>query len=350
MQNKSKKQYLCGIAFFLHFDRQILIFFSMLKDYLDVETYAMLAKSFDFNSITEIRMRLNQKLIVCIKSKKYYLKNDKQQYVIVTNEMLQNFIRRISENSLYAYNESLIQGYITLPKGVRVGICGSYVFDQDKLVTIKDFQAVNIRIPHQIKNCSLNAYLFLVDGGEIKSTLIISPPGAGKTTFLRDFVYQLGQHNISKNILIVDERNEICSCVDGKPELDLGGFCDVIANCNKRLAFKNGIRSMAPDVIVTDELDLENDLESVKLALNCGVKVVATIHAKDVNELRRKAGFEKLLEEKYFSRFVVLGFENGPGSLQTIYNEKLNCLYCGEAWNGCWLLCWLLWLCWLHIH
>lgn len=300
----------------------------MLKDYLDSETYALITKFFKFTDITEIRMRINQKLIVCVKNKKYYLKDTEQNFVMVTKPMLENFIRRISENSLYAYNESLIQGYITLPKGVRVGICGNYVFDNGKLVTIKDFQAVNIRIPHQVKNCSLNAYEYLVDGGKVESCLIISPPGAGKTTFLRDFVYQLCEHNISKNILVVDERNEICSCVDGVPELNLGGFCDIITNCDKQTAFKNGIRSMSPDVIVTDELDLEKDLNTIKEAMNCGVKVIATIHAKNIAELKRKASFEKIIEDKFFNRFVVLGNEEGPGTLNAVFNDKLNYLYC----------------------
>ena len=300
----------------------------MLKDYLDCETYSLITKYFSFADITEIRMRLNQKLIVCVKNKKFYLKNQDQQFVIVTKAMLDNFMRRISENSLYAYNESLIQGYISLPKGIRVGVCGNYVFDEDKLVTVKDFQSVNIRIPHQVKNCSLNAYQYLVDGDNVENCLIVSPPGAGKTTFLRDFVFQLCEHNISKNILIVDERNEICSCVDGVPALSLGGFCDIIANCNKHIAFKNGIRSMSPDIIVTDELDLEKDLDIVKEALNSGIKLIATIHAKDMNELRRKSSFESVLNEKYFTRYVVLGTSEGPGTLNAIFNDKLNCLYC----------------------
>lgn len=300
----------------------------MLKDYLDSDTYNLIIKYFNFGDITEIRMRLNQKLIICVKNKKFYLKNAEQQFVVVTKCMLDNFIRRISENSLYAYNESIKQGFISLPHGLRVGLCGDYVFDGDKLVTIKDFQAVNIRIPHQVKNCSLNAYEFLVQGDKVNSCLIISPPGAGKTTFLRDFVFQMCEHNISKNILVVDERNEICSCVEGSPALPLGGFCDVIANCNKHLAFKNGIRSMSPDIIVTDELDLENDIDIIKSAINCGVKVVATIHAKDINELRRKTSFDTIINEKYFSRYVVLCSNDGPGTLNSIFDDKLNCLYC----------------------
>lgn len=316
------------LAFFCYFTKADLIFFSMLKDYLDAETYNLITKFFSFNDITEIRMRVNQRIIVCVKNKKYYLKNAEQEFVVVDKITMENFIRRICENSVYAHNESIKNGYITLAKGVRVGICGSCVFDNGKLITIKDFQAVNIRIPHQIKNCSLNAYEFLVNGDEIESTLILSPPAAGKTTFLRDFIYQLSEHNISKNVLIVDERNEICSCVDGEPGLSVGGFCDIISNCDKHTAFKNGIRSMAPDVIVTDELDLEKDLEIIKEAINSGVKVVATIHAKNMAELRRKANFEQVLNDQYFARFVVLSSDEGPGTLNAVLNEKLNYLYC----------------------
>ena len=192
---------------------------------------------------------------------------------------------------------------------------------------MKDFQSLNIRIPHLIRNCSLPAFDYLVTD-EIKNTLIISPPGSGKTTFIRDFIYQLYAHNISKNILIADERNEICSVVNGEPNIDLGGFCDIYTNCTKKFAFKNGIRSMCPDVIVTDEIDLEKDLDSIIEAINCGVNVIATIHAKDINQLKKKRNFDKILDEKFFSRFVVLSNDEGPGTLANIYDEKLNCIYC----------------------
>jgi len=299
----------------------------MLKDYLDREIYNLIIKNFSFNDITEIRMRINEKLIIVIKNKKYYLKNEQNEFVVINRLILDNFIKRISENSIYAFNENIINGYITLPKGIRVGLCGTVVSDGGKIITIKDFQSVNIRIPHTVRNCSVPAYDFLVKD-DIKNTLIISAPGCGKTTFLRDFIMQLYQHNISKNILIADERNEICSVVNGEIALKLSGFCDVYTNCSKEFAFKNGIRSMSPDVIITDEIDFKNDLHCIMEAINCGVNVIATVHAKNINQLKNKLGFDEIIDRKFFSRFVVLTNDEGPGTLFAIYDERLNCIYC----------------------
>ncbi len=299
----------------------------MLKEYLDRDIYNLIIKSFSFSDITEIRMRANENLIIVVKNKKYYLKDDNGEFVKTNRTIIENFVRRASENSIYAFNDNIVNGFITLAKGIRVGLCGNIVTDGNRIVTVKDFQSLNIRIPHLIRNCSLPAFDYLVTD-EIKNTLIISPPGSGKTTFIRDFIYQLYAHNISKNILIADERNEICSVVNGEPNIDLGGFCDIYTNCTKKFAFKNGIRSMCPDVIVTDEIDLEKDLDSIIEAINCGVNVIATIHAKDINQLKKKRNFDKILDEKFFSRFVVLSNDEGPGTLANIYDEKLNCIYC----------------------
>lgn len=298
----------------------------MLKEYLQRDIYNLIIKSFSFKDITEIRMRVNQRIIIVVKNKKYYLKNDLGDYVVTSSEMIENFLRRASDNSMYAFNESIINGYLTLKGGIRIGVAGYVVGEDNKVITIKDFQSINIRIPHVIKNCSLIAYDFLV-GNDIHNTLIISSPGAGKTTFLRDFIYQLGEHNVSKNILIVDERNEICSMANSEPEIDLGGFCDIYTNSTKKFAFTNGIRSMRPDVIVTDEIDLNRDLDSIVEAMNCGVKVVATIHALDIKQLKRKKGFDYILDNQLFDRFVVLTDNEGPGTLSYIYNEKLDCIY-----------------------
>jgi len=306
----------------------------MLKDYLDKDIYNAIIKAFSFNDITEIRMRVNENIIVVVKNKKYYLKDDKNEFLKATHIMIENFILKASEYSIYAFNESISNGYITLPKGIRVGLTGNIVTNEDKIVTIKEFQSINIRIPHFVKNCSLPAYEFLVND-TVYNTLVISPPGCGKTTFIRDFIFQLYLHNVSSNILIADERNEISSVIGGQPQISLGGFCDVYTNCSKTFAFKNGIRSMRPDVIITDELDLQKDIVCLKEAMNSGVNVVATIHAKNLQQLQNKMGFDKIIENKYFSRFVLLSGDEGPGTLTNIYDEKLNCIYCRWKWNGC---------------
>ena len=301
----------------------------MLKEYLEPDVYKAIIKSFNFNDIIEIRMRVNENIVIAVKNKKFYLKNEKGEYITSNNLMLENFLKKISENSLYAYNDYIKEGYITLPKGIRVGLCGTVVANENKIVTIKEFQAVNIRIPHNIKNCSLSAYEYIVDDNYINNTLIISAPGSGKTTFLRDLIWQLYEHKVTANVLVADERNEICSVVNGEPEISLGGFCDIYSNCSKKFAFKNGIRSMRPDVIFTDEIDLERDLDCLIEAMNSGVQVVATIHAKDIYQLKKKIGFDYVLSNKFFSRFILLNSENGPGTLANIYDEKLNCIYCG---------------------
>ena len=298
----------------------------MLKDYLPRDIYNLIIKNFSFETINEIRMRAGEKLIIVVGKKKFHLKNN-DDCVTVSQAMLEQFILKISENSLYAFNDNIINGYITLPKGIRVGISGNVVTDGDRIVTIKEFQAVNIRIPHFIKNCSLPAYEYIV-GDNIRNTLIVSPPGAGKTTFLRDFIYQLHEHNLPVNVLVADERNEIASVVKGESNINLGGFCDIYSNCSKQFAFKNGIRSMCPDVIVTDEIDLDKDMNSILEAINCGVSVVATIHAKDINQLKKKKSFDYIVNEKLFSRYIVLSKQDELGVMTNIYDEKLNCIYC----------------------
>ena len=299
----------------------------MLKNYLNENLYSLIIKNLNFSEITEIRMRLNRKIIIVAKNKKYYLKDLDGNYVVVSSAILDGFIRRITENSIYAFNDKIIEGYISLPNSVRVGLCGEVVLDKGTVSTIKNFNSVNIRIPHIVKNCSLLAYDYIIDNN-IKNTLIISAPGCGKTTFLRDLIYQMHVHTINKNLLVVDERNEICSIFEGNTELDIGDFCDIYTNCSKKYAFTNGIRSMSPDVILTDELNLEKDLECIVNAINSGVNVIATIHAKNLEQLKNKKDFKYVLDNKYFSRYIILTNDEGPGTLTNIYDEKLNCIYC----------------------
>jgi len=301
----------------------------MSKDYLDHEMYKHIVSAFNFNDINEIRMRVNQNLIVVVKNKKYFVKDDNGDFIKISKFDLENFIRRASQNSLYAYNDSIINGYITLPKGIRVGLSGEVVSENGQVMTIKNFSSLSIRIPHIIKNCSLPVYDFLVKGGDVKNTLIVSSPGAGKTTFLRDLIFQFYTHNFSKNVLLVDERNEITNMNDSEISYDLGCFVDIYTNCSKSFAFKNGIRSMRPEIIVVDELDLEKDLAGLINAMNSGVTVIATIHAKDINQLKRKTGFDEILNQRYFQRFVVLNEDNGPGTLEGVYDERLNYIFSG---------------------
>ena len=179
----------------------------MLKDILPNYIYNSLNK-LPYKKIQELRLRENNKVVVNVDGENFYLTHegiDKNiNYAIdVEKGLLQNIINRISNNSLYAINDQLVNGYTTIKGGIRLGVCGEIVEVNKEIKTIKNISSINFRFPHFIKNCSLKIYNYLVDNGNIKSTLIISPPGAGKTTLLRDLIYQISNREKLLNILIV---------------------------------------------------------------------------------------------------------------------------------------------------
>ena len=241
--------------------------------------------------------------------------------------MLKEFVINICESSVYSVNDYLKCGYITLPKGVRVGICGEVVTENGVVKTIKNFQSVNIRIPHFVDGCCLPALEYMLNENFL-NTLVLSPPGAGKTTFIRDVVYQMSKRKFCYNVLVADERNEIANITKDNEGFNLGEFVDVYTNCSKEYAFKYGIRSMRPDIIVTDEIDIDRDLKTVLDATNSGVKVLATIHAENIQQLKNKRGFEDVIKNRLFDRYVVLSCKEGAGTLSAIYDAKLQCIYC----------------------
>lgn len=303
----------------------------MLRKYLPEIIYNSIARYINYADINEIRLRVNCPLIVCIKNKKYFVGEkgfcDYSHAIICTYEMMQEFVYKLCDNAVYAVNDQLKQGFVTLPKGVRVGICGEVVYNDNEVVTIKNFQSANIRIPHNIKGCSLLALDYMMDK-EFLNTLVISPAGAGKTTFIRDVIYQLSNQNYCYNVLVADERNEIASVYNGVAEIPLGNFADIYSNCSKEFAFKHGLRTMKPDIFVTDEIDVDKDIQSIIDATNSGVKVLATIHSDSITQLKAKRGFDFITSNKIFDRYIVLGDQEGPGTLTGIYDAKLQCMYC----------------------
>lgn len=303
----------------------------MLKRYLPEVVYNAINNHLNFSEINEIRLRVNCPLVVCVRNKKYFVGErgfcDYNNAIICSYDMMQEFVYRLCDNAVYSVNDQIKEGYITLPKGVRVGICGEVVYDNDQIVTIKNFQSANIRIPHSARGCSLMALSYMMQD-EFLSTLVISPAGAGKTTFIRDVVYQLSNQNYCYNVLVADERNEIASVNNGVAEIPLGNFADVYSNCSKEFAFKKGLRSMKPDIFVTDEIDIDKDLHSIIDAKNSGVKVLATIHSENIPQLKTKRGFDEVINNRVFDRYVVLTDKEGPGTLANIYDSKFQCLYC----------------------
>ena len=303
----------------------------MLESYLPTNIVNALNRYKDLIELNEIRLRVNKPIIVSVKAKKYYLGNhgfcNKEDAIICDYATIQSIVYKFAENSVYSVNDYIKNGYITLKGGIRVGLAGEVVSENGQVTTIKNFQGLNIRIPHLIEGCSEIALDYILKEG-FNNTLVLSPPGSGKTTFLRDIILQLSKRNYSYNVLVCDERNEILSTNNGEADFNLGGFADVYSNCSKEFAFKQGIRSMNPDIIVCDEIDIDKDLQTVIDATNCGVKVLCTIHCDNINQLKQKKNFDFIFQNKIFDRFIFLSNQEGPGTLTSIYDGKLQCVYC----------------------
>lgn len=287
--------------------------------------------SLNFNYINEIRLRANKPIVINVMGKNKFLTNvglseDVDNAIMCNYSTINETLKRACDYSLYSVHDQLKKGFITIKGGIRIGVCGEVVEDNGNVCTIKNINSLNIRIPHKVKNCSLKAYLHVVHNNCIRNTLVISPPGAGKTTFIRDLVEQISTRNPTINILVVDERSEISATSDGSQMLNIGPSCDIYTNCAKSFAFENGIRSMKPNVIITDEINLENDLNAIRQAISSGVSVIATIHANDIYELKSKPKFDSILRDKLFDRFIVLSESNGPGTYEGIFNENLVCV------------------------
>ncbi|MBQ8424969.1 MAG: stage III sporulation protein AA [Clostridia bacterium] len=278
--------------------------------------------------IYEIRIRLNKPIIVNYRGN-YEVLSEKNNYnskPIISNNELINYIMTVAtKQSIYAYNDEIKHCYIQGENGIRIGICGTVVYNNGKILTIKNITSLNVRIAHQVINCSKSIIDFICFNKCIKNTLILSPPAQGKTTFIRDIAYQLSNYKGINNILIIDERFEIAGGY--LSDINVGKTTDIISGCEKSYAFYDTIKTMSPSVIITDEISSESDIESIKQTIRSGVKVIATTHAESISDVKSKKYFDVMLNLKYFDRIIVLSGRNGVGTIEGVFDENFRALY-----------------------
>ena len=294
----------------------------MLSKILPEKIAKIINAKVNLKGVNEIRFRADKPILVAVGGKNYFLSENGltssiKDALYSSKIVIEDIIFRASECSIYSVNEQIKKGYIITENGLRIGIGGNVVEENGQVKTMTNFNSVNIRIPHAIKNCSLSYFPYIVHDNTIENTLIISPPGCGKTTFLRDFVMQLSERNLTYNVLLLDERGELDT------ELD-ANFYDKIAFLSKKMGFENGIRSLSPDLIVTDEIGQEEDIDAILYASTCGVKILASTHADSMETFIKKSLFQRLIKEKVFKRCVLLSKRNGPGTNEGIYNENFS--------------------------
>lgn len=264
----------------------------------------------------EIRIRVYAPLMICGKEGEYFVTENGQ----VTNRRnpadnmqprdLEDIVYHICRSSLYAYEEEIKRGYLTIEGGYRIGVAGQAVLDSEgNLKTIKNISFLNIRIAHEVIGAAKPLLKQLYEGGNIKNTLIISPPGYGKTTCLRDLIREVSNGNIygnGKHCCVIDERSEIAGSFRGVPQLDVGVRTDVLDGCPKATGMMMVLRSMAPQVIAVDELGTEEDIQALFSVIRSGCRLVATIHGEGIEDLHKKFFLREIIKEKVFERYVVI--------------------------------------------
>ena len=290
--------------------------------------------SLDFSKLQEIRLRVNQPLLIRHNNKEMLLgvngqvTNVLSEALIVNASQIRETLEYICDYSIYAYEDEIRHGYITIPGGHRVGLSGKVVLEHGKVESIKHISFLNIRLAHSVMGCANKIMEYIKNESSIYNSLVIAPPGCGKTTLLRDMIRYVSDE-CRMTVAVVDERSEIAACYLGVPQNNVGMRTDVLDACPKDQGMIMMIRSMAPMVIAVDELGGTRDIEAMHYAMNSGCKVIATIHGSDYKDVLQRENFKEIICQKYFQRYVVLGPDFKTGNVGAVLDAGGNCLFCG---------------------
>lgn len=257
--------------------------------------------------LQEIRMRAERPIILKLRERDLIL-----QYNITQAEILQ-IVERLCENSIYAYKNQICEGFITVKGGHRIGLTGSCVIENGKIINIKHISSLNFRIAREVLNCSTRVLREVIDieNKSIYNTILVAPPGRGKTTMLRDIIRRLsnGIDEINfkgKTCGVVDERGEIAAMYKGIPQNDVGIRTDIIENVEKNQGIHMLIRTMAPEIIACDEIGSKEDVEAIHYALYSGVKGIFTMHGKNIEDIKNNKQIYELIENREIQKVVFL--------------------------------------------
>lgn len=272
---------------------------------------------YSISYLTEIRLRIGQYVIFKFGKEEYITKLKADASIIY------GILGRVTDNSIYAVQNNLNQGYITACGGIRIGITGEVVIIDGKIKNIKNLSSMNIRVARQIMGAANPIFKYVYSAGVLHNTLIVSSPGCGKTTMLRDLVRQISL--CGKNVGVVDERGEIASCYGGIPNLDVGPRTDVISGISKAIGINMLVRSMGIDMVATDEIGDEEEFKAIKYAVNSGVKLLFTMHGSSLSDVLNNLYIKKYIDMGYFDTIVILSNKDKVGGVDKIYIKEESC-------------------------
>lgn len=309
----------------------------ILRIFPDYMRYLWQGISGRAEELQEIRLRTGREVIVVINGKERYLSSGGQVVsdigtaIRVTEQDMEAILNHICDYSVYAFCDEIRQGFLTIPGGHRVGMAGQVILEENGTIrNMKHIRYMNIRISHEIKGAADMVMPYLYENRKLLNTLLISPPGCGKTTLLRDMIRQIADGNRfseGMNVAVVDERSEIAGCYMGCPQNDVGVRTDVLDACPKVIGMMMLLRSMAPQVVAVDELGSEEDIRAVSQVMQCGSRMLATIHGDSLEEIRNKDFLKDLIRRQAFGRYIMLGRLDGICRIKTIYDRGFRVCY-----------------------
>ena len=265
------------------------------------------------DGLTELRLRPGGRPQLCFAQGDELLKDP------LAPEEFRKIAARMLEHSLYAWEDELKQGFFTLPGGSRVGVCGRYAVENGRIGALTYISALCVRVSREVRGAGERLTAAMLEGGDVKSALLLSRPGMGKTTLLRDAARALSE--AGRTVALADERGELAACRAGMPTLDVGERTDVMDMCPKRLAIAHMVRALKPDVVVTDEVGDREDAAAVLDARRCGTAVLASAHAASVEDAARRPALREMLSMGAFD--LVARIDGGLGRIAAL-----------EAWEG----------------
>lgn len=271
------------------------------------------------DDIEEIRIRVGQPPEVRCTKGSFWLPQK------VTAEEIEEMLTFISDYSIYAYEEEIRQGYLTIEGGNRVGFAGQVRIERGRVVRMTNIRFFNIRIARERKGCAKELLPWMQEDGEFLNTLLVSSPGAGKTTFLRDCVRMLSngdQNRPGKKVCVIDERSEIAACHLGEPQNDLGRRTDVLDGCPKKEGMRMALRSMSPEILAVDELSGSKDARAVEEMILSGCKILGTMHGDNMEHISQMKKLGAMYQKKLFQRYVFLKKREDGAREWTVYNQE----------------------------
>ena len=275
-------------------------------------------ENLQFDYLQEIRLRAGYPIILLYGGKEKILP------MKVTECGIRETLDYVSNYSLYAYENELKQGFITIEGGHRVGMAGQVLIENGRVKNLKQISSLNVRVSHEIVGCADKLFPYITHNKQMYHTLLISPPRCGKTTLLRDLIRQISDGNEwvkGCTVGVVDERSELAGCYQGIPQNHMGMRTDVLDGCPKADGMLMLIRSMSPQVVAVDEIGAPEDIQAIKYAMHCGCKMIATVHGESLEELQRKPLLEQMMREQCFERYVLLCNRSSVGEIAGIYDK-----------------------------